>query len=229
MNEKDTFNKQKFALLLEKAKGDRSINQYAYETGVSSSHISRLLRELLDSPPTPELISKLALKAQNKITYRQLMIAAGHISEKSIETEYSPQNKYHLLKQTEQKFSQIIFTYLQEQTFNWNIPKPKDDNFSPDMVVDIEHEKYTRWYLEFKININHKKLSLSRDFIYTYGKIATMDLQPTDKFTIVVNDSRDYRKIINNPPLSIKANIYVMLIDLDMGKVIKEEMICEYI
>lgn len=56
-----------------------------------------------------------------------------------------------------------------------------------------------------------------------------MPLQSTDKFTIVVNDNKDYRKIIKNPPLSIKTNIYVMLIDLDMGKVIREKIIYEYI
>ncbi|ADQ06470.1 immunity repressor protein (phage-related protein) [Caldicellulosiruptor hydrothermalis 108] len=73
------FDKKEFARLLELAKGDRSINEYAKECGVSSAHISRLLRCLLDTPPNPETIKKIASKAKNGVTYEDLMKAAGHI------------------------------------------------------------------------------------------------------------------------------------------------------
>jgi transcriptional regulator with XRE-family HTH domain len=87
------FKKQEFARLLELAKGDRSINEYARECGVSSAHISRLLRCLLDTPPNPETIKKFAQKAANGVTYEDLMKAAGHIineveaEEKTIDDE----------------------------------------------------------------------------------------------------------------------------------------------
>ena len=38
------FDKKKFAEQLEQAKGNRSINEYARECGISAAHISRLLR-----------------------------------------------------------------------------------------------------------------------------------------------------------------------------------------
>lgn len=74
------FDKDKFAQLLDLAKGDRSINQYSLISGVSAAHISRLLRGLLDTPPSPEIIKKLSDRACNDITYYELMDAAGHIS-----------------------------------------------------------------------------------------------------------------------------------------------------
>lgn len=73
-----SFDKELFAELLEKAKGDRSINQYALHSGVSSAHISRLMRGLLTTPPNPDTIKLLAEKAHNEITYNELMRAAGH-------------------------------------------------------------------------------------------------------------------------------------------------------
>ncbi|MED4979435.1 XRE family transcriptional regulator [Geobacillus stearothermophilus] len=76
-----SFDKQKFAELLEKAKGNRSINHYAQKSGVTSAHISRLLRCLLDSPPTPQTIKKLADHAHNEVTYEDLMRAAGYIDD----------------------------------------------------------------------------------------------------------------------------------------------------
>lgn len=77
------FDKKKFAELLALAKGNRSINQYALQCGVSSAHISRLLRGLVDTPPNPETIKKFASKAQNGVTYEELMEAAGHINSSS--------------------------------------------------------------------------------------------------------------------------------------------------
>ncbi|CEP67106.1 Uncharacterized [Moorella glycerini] len=75
------FNKEKFAQLLNKARGDRSINQYALQSGVTSAHISRLSRALLNSPPTPQTIKKLADHAYNNVTYEDLMAAAGYLPE----------------------------------------------------------------------------------------------------------------------------------------------------
>lgn len=73
------FDKNKFALLLRKAKGpERSLNQYAIDSGVSSAHISRLMRGLLDTPPTPQTIEKLAEFAYGGVTYEQFMEAAGY-------------------------------------------------------------------------------------------------------------------------------------------------------
>ncbi len=74
------FDKEEFAELLKRAKGDRSINQYALHSGVSAAHISRLMRCLLDASPNPNTIEALADKAYNDVSYNDLMLAAGHIS-----------------------------------------------------------------------------------------------------------------------------------------------------
>ncbi len=73
------FDKKDFAFLLSKARGSRSRNKYAEECGISSAHISRLLREKIDTPPSPETIQKFSSVAHNGITYEDLMIAAGYI------------------------------------------------------------------------------------------------------------------------------------------------------
>lgn len=74
------FDKNEFARLLENAKGDRSINQYALHSRVSATYISKLLREIVEKPPGAVIIKKLADKAQNGITYEKLMRAAGHLA-----------------------------------------------------------------------------------------------------------------------------------------------------
>jgi len=73
------FDKNRFAQQLKMAMGSRSINKYAGDSGVTSAHISRLLREKIDTPPNPDTIKKLAEAASNNVTYEELMVAAGHI------------------------------------------------------------------------------------------------------------------------------------------------------
>jgi transcriptional regulator with XRE-family HTH domain len=77
------FDKNKFALLINQAIGERSLNEYARQTGVSAAHISRLSRALLDTPPNPQTIKKLAEFAYNEVSYNSLMNAAGYLDHSS--------------------------------------------------------------------------------------------------------------------------------------------------
>lgn len=76
----NNFNKEKFAELIISAIGkSRSLNQYALTCEVSSAHISRLSRALLDTPPHPEVLLKMAKASQGRVSYSELMSAAGYI------------------------------------------------------------------------------------------------------------------------------------------------------
>ncbi len=230
----NTFNKAEFAQLLERAKGDRSINQYATDTDVSAAHISRFLREMIDTPPAPETLSKLASKAYNEVTYRDFMVAAGHIvapynasDERTVETD-SPQYHRLQMEEMERRFIQIILADLYTKPFKWSVEQPKGRAMVPDMVLNIDDGGYTRWYIEFKMSRGRSAMMPYPLLQRAYYMIATMPLERTDKFTIAVNDEQSYDFFFKRPPLSLRANVYVMLVDLEEGKVLKEEKLCEY-
>ena len=240
------FNKELFAFLLEKARGKRSINQYANETGVSAADISRFLRQMIETPPSPETISKLSSKAHNNVSYKEFMAAAGHIEIDDITNEqidninpdlhqskeyvieqsspFERRNQYELI---EKKFFQIVLSYLYDAPFNWNIQKPENKHSFPDMIIDIEHEGYKKWYLEFKGSLDERRGSILPTF-HIYGQIATLEFHNSDKFTIAVNSESTYNQLIRRPPKSLRVNLYVMLIDLEHGEVISEEKLCTY-
>ncbi|MCM3143086.1 XRE family transcriptional regulator [Brevibacillus sp. MER 51] len=75
------FDKAEFARLLNLAKGTRSINKFGMDSGVDPGYISRLLRCLIENPPSALIIKKLAEKAHNDIAPETLMIAAGYIED----------------------------------------------------------------------------------------------------------------------------------------------------
>jgi|SRR5690606_12089190 hypothetical protein len=238
MDSEEQFNKEEFAILLERAKGDRSINNFANETGVSAAHISRFLRQMIASPPTPETISKFAAKAHNEVTYQDLMVAAGHLARKdddvmdnNIKSEVesdSPLNLRNQLEQFEKKFIQVILADLYESSFKWSVEKPEGRFTRPDMVLSIDYEGYTKWYLEFRPSIPGRRYPSFPNIIHLYGRISMNEILETDKFTIVVNEEKDFEMIKKRPPISLRANLYVMLIDLEWGKIVKEEILCSY-
>ncbi|MFK7692890.1 hypothetical protein [Paenibacillus sp. HJGM_3] len=73
------FDKEAFSKLLELSKGKRSINKYGSDAGVDPGYISRLLRCLVDTPPSAAIISKLADKAHHNINREDFMKAAGYL------------------------------------------------------------------------------------------------------------------------------------------------------
>lgn len=80
VNEKKDYSE--LARLTKKAMGERSLSQYSKDTGVSISHISRLINQKLNAIPSREIIAKLT-KSENAdpregVTYEDLMIAAGY-------------------------------------------------------------------------------------------------------------------------------------------------------
>jgi transcriptional regulator with XRE-family HTH domain len=236
MNNEEQFNKEEFAVLLDRAKGDRSINNFANETGVSAAHISRFLRQMIASPPTPETISKFAAKAHNEVTYQDLMVAAGHIARREInnnrESELeknSPRYFMRLKKEFEKRFIQVLLANLYSRPFKWSVENTEERKRFPEMILNIDHEGYKRWYLTFKGVEDEKDFLPIMYFRHVYGMIAMTECLPTDKFSIVVNSKKAYDYLIANPPFSLRVNLYVMLIDLEQGEIIKEDLVCSYL
>lgn len=68
---------EKLIHLLKKAQGNRTQNEFALHCGISSSAISRIKNG--EYIPKPNMLKKIAEKAQNGVTFSELMEAAGHV------------------------------------------------------------------------------------------------------------------------------------------------------
>lgn len=103
------FDKNKFSLLLAKAKGDRSINGYGNLAKVDPGYISRLLREKVETPPSPGVIRKLAEHALPGVCYEELMTAAGHL-----QARVGAEGLYNVKNALEQKVAEALQKPLAE-------------------------------------------------------------------------------------------------------------------
>jgi transcriptional regulator with XRE-family HTH domain len=78
----------KFAKLLEKAKGNRTLRQFAEDTGVSRTYLNNYINMKYDTPPGIEQLQKIATSCRNGVTYEDLLIACKYIPDK----KFIPQN-----------------------------------------------------------------------------------------------------------------------------------------
>ena len=75
--ENNRFSKKIFAILLERAKGDRSWRQFAIEADISYVQMRKLAQGTQENPPRPKLIKKLAEHSFNDIDLEDFMFAVG--------------------------------------------------------------------------------------------------------------------------------------------------------
>jgi len=65
--------------LIKLAQGNRSQNIFSMQCEVNAATLTKIIKE--ERKPSPDTLKKLANKAQNGVTYKDLMIAAGHWDE----------------------------------------------------------------------------------------------------------------------------------------------------
>lgn len=132
------FNKEQFANFLNKAKGIRSINRFGIESDVDPGYISRLLRQLVESPPSATVIQKLAKNSHNEVTISDLMSSAGYLTDDiNIKTNNVDTNKLPILEkiffdgflEASQEEKEEIIRYWHEEIRkkNKNTPNHRDN------------------------------------------------------------------------------------------------------
>ena len=111
------FNKKIFALLLEKARAERSMRSFANECGISYVQLHKLEKCAQENPPGKKLLLKLAENSENGIEYEDFLFAAGYDLEKEekkekIKKSADIQSKYELLSAGQQKTVYDFVDYL---------------------------------------------------------------------------------------------------------------------
>lgn len=77
MDNSTRWNKKIFSILLERAKGDRSLRQFAFDSDISYVQMRKLVYMTQENPPRPKLIKKIANAAWNEVDLEDLLYAAG--------------------------------------------------------------------------------------------------------------------------------------------------------
>ena len=76
--ETSRFRKNILSMLIEKARGERSLRQFAIECDISYVQMRKLVLCAQENPPRPKLIKKISEHCVGGVTFDDLMFAAGH-------------------------------------------------------------------------------------------------------------------------------------------------------
>lgn len=112
-----TFNKKIFAMLIDKAKGERSVRRFAQEAGISYLQLRKLLMCEQENPPRLKLITKLAENSENGVELEDYLYAAGKVEDDDDTPEISPKIKmlikdYNSLSSKQQKTVDDFIDFL---------------------------------------------------------------------------------------------------------------------
>ena len=77
MKKSEPFNRKIFAMLIEKAKGDRSSKQFAADCGISYVQLHKLELQAQPGAPGMKLITKLAANSAGGIELEDYLLASG--------------------------------------------------------------------------------------------------------------------------------------------------------
>lgn len=86
------FNKKIFSMLIDRARGERSIMGFAKDAGISYVQLRKLHAGLQENPPGNKLIKKLAENSVGGVEYEDYAFAAGFSDAKDEERKYSAQD-----------------------------------------------------------------------------------------------------------------------------------------
>lgn len=112
------FNKKIFAMLIDKARGERSVRRFATESGISYLQLRKLLFCEQENPPRLKLMTKLAENSENGIDLEDYLYAAGERDEISdTMPEITPRQKlllhnYDSLSSKQQKTVDDFIDFL---------------------------------------------------------------------------------------------------------------------
>ncbi|MDD6794391.1 MAG: hypothetical protein PUE01_03110 [Clostridiaceae bacterium] len=78
------FNPELLSKIISKAKGDRTLTEFAKECKISTGNLSKIVNKVSGQAPYPATLKKIADHAYNNVTFFDLMDASGYTTDNLI-------------------------------------------------------------------------------------------------------------------------------------------------
>ena len=209
------FDKDQFKKLIKDALGQSSITEYSNKSEVNRTYISKIINKKLARPPSPEILKKLATASKGRVSYKDLMAAAGYLDgiktvSSSSETNF---NKIPIVK----SFKNKIFT------------QPNIQNYKT--INQQQSDKQKQFFIEVtKEHLDHNMIKpgslalIQIDTELKNGDTAAVIFKDqelirkiyfTEKTTILLSDTINYQaKIVDQQELKIIGKCINILLQL---------------
>lgn len=211
------FDKKKYAEVLRRAIGDRSIATFSKDVGISTGYVSRYLNLKCDVTPTIATIKKIA-NATKMVTYAELLEAAGYDSEKYLEFEEDDRELFGESKPAGfMSFFTSVFTAVTRADFNWKFSSVANEGKEP-FSLQIEGAPFDVWYF---VPVN--KEDISKEDIMTALSGTEFAIAPGNKISFMTSSKRIFDALKKMEFGLLSVYISTIFVDSEKGNIKNEE------
>ena len=230
-----------FAEIIKEARGDRSLREYAEDSGVSYMTIYKAERgECVPSPKTIKKLSSVKAKPQNGATYERMMVAAGYqdndsVSETASVLAQSTAGKFDVRKQELhdeylRKVTGIIFTtmFQKNMSFASNGLQNEARGRVPNISLDImDCGRIARWWFIVRHFEENRNPYINMQILF--ANLLFYKITKDTKLSIVVDSKDAFGNLVRRAKdMPYRGELSAILIDVEKQEVVKEEYLTNY-
>lgn len=201
------FDKSAFSILLKRALGNRTQKSFAEDIQISKEHLSRLVTQKRETPPTIDTLTKIALNSQNRVSLQELLSVCGY----DPNTISVPTAINHMMEAVKLALSHIPYEFSEHLCDNTSFYQ---------MTSCFANGPIHQWYFHFLSDntfgtVDHE---LSSNLLSLISK----ELKSDDKISFVTSIPLLFQYYMEHRPHNLNLNLSFILINEHTLTVSKE-------
>ena len=209
------YDPARFAVVLRKAIGDRTVKQFAKEADMSRFQVSRRLSCRLQTPPRKKTLSRIASVAQGGVTYEQLLLACGY---KPVTEPNMPQK----ISADEIKLAKAcILSSISDLGISCSI-SAKPPQVPCDFEIIMDSDPPLCW--DFTCIPTEAGIITAEQILdKNYLSLMYNRLQAYSKLSFVTGSQEIFSLCMAKKPVNLNANVSVILCQTDTLEILGEQ------
>jgi len=192
------FDKSALSLLIKKALGNRTQKSFAEDIQLSKEHLSRLITQKRESPPTINTLVKIAANSQNTVSLKELLSACGY--DPNIVVVPTVFNHMKDALQLASKNLPYVFSYL---------PCKNTDFYQ--MILHFSDGPIHCWYFHFLSE--NTFAAAQQEHTTNFLHLISSKMESIDKISFVTSIPMLFQYYLEHRPYNLDLNLSLILIN----------------
>lgn len=204
------FDKESLSLLIKRALGNRTQKSFAEDIQLSKEHLSRLITQKRDTPPTIDTLTKIAANSQNTVSLAELLTVCGY----DPDTIAVPAVTKRMMDALQLACRNLpyAFSYL---------PCKNTDFYQ--LALQFSDGPIRHWYFHFlsETTFAGADQELSTNLLY----LISSKMESMDKISFVTSIPLLFQYYIEHRPYNLDLNLSLILINENTLTISKEMLL----
>ncbi len=205
------FDKAALSLLIKRALGNRTQKSFAEDIQLSKEHLSRLITQKRNTPPTVDTLSKIAANSQNMVSIEELLSVCGYDSNIIV----VPAAVKHMMDALQLAFRSLPYTFSYLHCKNTDFYQ---------LVLQFSDGPIRHWYFHFLSETTFKMAD--HELVANYLYLISSRTEPENKISFVTLLPLLYQYYMEHRPYNLNLNLSLILIN-ENALTISKEMVLQ--